>query len=197
MATAGLRERKKEQTRDTMFRTALHLFADRGFEHVTVEEIAAACDVSPRTFFRYFSVKEDVLFADGDALRSRVIGLLDAQDQRLSVFQVLEAAMLEVASHYAGQRDVLELRRKIVEATPSLQTRSAESKQGWEAEIVAHLRESGRARRTSDLELRLVVAVCTTALRTAIETWVASAGADDLVKLTRAAFRRLRSGFER
>ncbi|MEY2417820.1 MAG: hypothetical protein QOG90_500 [Actinomycetota bacterium] len=178
-----------------MFHTALDLFAARGFDHVTVEEIAAACDVSPRTFFRYFASKDDVLFAEGDALRVRLIELIDAQHERASAFQALEAALLEVAAHYASQGDMLAQRRKIVDATPSLQTRSAESKQGWEAEIVAHLRESGRAKRMSDLDLRLTVAVCTDALRTAIDAWVASDG-DNLVKLTRGAFRRLRAGFD-
>ena len=67
MAT-GLRERKKRETREALSRTALELFAERGYDETTLAEIAEAAGVSTRTIFAYFPSKEDILFANTQAM---------------------------------------------------------------------------------------------------------------------------------
>ncbi len=79
----GLRERKKRQTREAIAAAAMELFQARGFEDVTVAEVAAAADVSEKTVFNYFPTKEELVFSRGedrldehvDAIRNRVPGV--------------------------------------------------------------------------------------------------------------------------
>ncbi|MEU3405180.1 TetR family transcriptional regulator [Streptomyces sp. NPDC006670] len=72
----GLRERKKQKTRQTIFEAALHLFLTRGFDEVSIVEIAEAAEVSKRTLFTYFPTKEDLVlhvFADHEDESARVV----------------------------------------------------------------------------------------------------------------------------
>ena len=64
MNSPGLRERKKQKTRWAIQEHALRLFAEQGYEATTVDQIAAAAEISPSTFFRYFPTKEDLVIED-------------------------------------------------------------------------------------------------------------------------------------
>ncbi len=196
MSGTGLRERKKERTRQALAGSALRQFAERGFDHVTVEEIADDCDISPRTFFRYFASKEDVLFADSDARQGRLLDSLAAQPADFSALQTLQAAVLDVATEYELHRDEMVARRDLISSTPSLQARAIERYQGWEGELIGGLRRAGRVEGMSDLELRLTVAAATTALRVAVELWIDDPTAGDLSDVLTSALDHLRSGLD-
>ena len=87
----GLRQRKKARTRAAIREQALRLFGDQGFDATTVEQIAAAAEVSPSTFFRYYPAKEDVLTGDGvDAL---VVEALAGQPPGLDPVAAVRAAL--------------------------------------------------------------------------------------------------------
>ncbi len=92
---ASLRERKKLATRRTLRRVAIDLVAERGFARVTVEDIAEAADVSPRTFFNYFPTKEAAVFgADPDRLdriRAGIVSAAPGQDAHAALREVLAA----------------------------------------------------------------------------------------------------------
>src|SRR4051794_227223 len=151
VTVAGLRERKKEKTRAALVRSALRQFAKRGFDHVTVEDIAGACDVSPRTFFRYFASKEDVLFADKDLQRARMLDVLGSQSVDVPPLRALQEAVLPVAADYQEPAEPMLLRHRIVAATPGLRLRAAERHEGWESAVLDALRRSGRADGMTDL----------------------------------------------
>ena len=196
MGTAGLRERKKAKTRDALVRSALRQFAERGFEHVTVEEIAEDCEVSPRTFFRYFASKEDALFGDADEVRGRLLAALAEQPIEAGVLGALRGAVLSVAGELEHDRDHALLRQRVIAADPSLRGRSAERFHGWTDAVTAELRKGGWADRTSELDLRLAVAASATALSVATALWAEDGGHGDLTALLTDVLDRLRTGLD-
>lgn len=90
----GLRERKKARTRDALIDSALRLFGDQGFTATTTEQIAASVEVSQRTFFRYFSSKEEVVTAAQDALDDEFRSRLADQPAALHPLHALRNAAL-------------------------------------------------------------------------------------------------------
>lgn len=88
----GLRERKKAKTRAAIQRHALRLFREQGYEATTVEQIAAAAEVSPSTFFRYFPTKEDVVLYD--PFDPILLAAIEAQPAELSPLEAIREAML-------------------------------------------------------------------------------------------------------
>ena len=194
----GLRERKKARTREALQEAAMDRFARQGFDGTTVEEIAEACEVSPRTFFRYFPTKEDVLFADGEVRRERLLAVIAERPIEEPAFVALRAAMRTLTDDYRDDRDALVSRFQIVAASPHLQAYKAEHQHGWEAAVVDVLERRALARHDAVArdELQLVTAVATAALRVALDAWVADASAPDLGVLLDAAFARLAVGFE-
>ena len=97
-AGSGLRERKKERTHDAIRDAALELFHEKGYEGTTVDDIAAAADVSPRTFFRYYANKEEVLFSAFDETLELLRDFLHAFPPEVTVGQALRAALNEFAA---------------------------------------------------------------------------------------------------
>src|ERR1700722_7152467 len=93
----GLRERKKARTRAALREHALRLFGEQGYHATTVEQIAAAAEVSPSTFFRYFPTKEDLVLQDDmDPLLAEAI---EHQPPELGVVAAVRASLRTVISN--------------------------------------------------------------------------------------------------
>jgi AcrR family transcriptional regulator len=118
-ATLGLRERKKQQTRDTIARVALELFAERGYEETTLADIAEAADVSPRTIFAYYEGKEDILFCGEGAFLDTLKQLLQERPAGNTTIDSIREFLASIEPPDEQAR----LRKKIVTESPSLQMR--------------------------------------------------------------------------
>jgi AcrR family transcriptional regulator len=184
MTAVGLRARKKERTRDELAAAALALFEEHGFDGATVEAIAAAADVSPRTFFRYFPTKEDVLFdddaGDGGQRATLVMAALRHHPSATSPGLVLRDVMQALVATYETELPTLLLRKRVIAATPALRTRAIERRHTWEAAVVDALRDRFGSDADTTFELRVTVAAITAGMNVAIDAWLESNGRLDL-----------------
>jgi AcrR family transcriptional regulator len=133
--TTGLRERKKQQTRELIAETARRLFSERGFERVSVAEIARVADVSEKTVFNYFPTKEDLAFAgreEGIAQFVTAIAERPPGSSVLDVFRTMTHTVLDVFVA-GGDEDLLAV-AKIIRGSRALQERLTV---GWESGAAA------------------------------------------------------------
>src|SRR5690242_19094138 len=104
--TGGLRERKKLRTREQITEAAIGLFAKRGFDGTTVDDIAAAADVSRRTFFRYFARKEDVILAWKRETANELRDALAARPPEEAPLEAVQGALTALARSYGARREL-------------------------------------------------------------------------------------------
>ena len=137
---SSLRERKRTRTREALIEAAAELFERRGYDGTTIADIAAAADISTRTFFSYFTSKEDVLFPDADA---RVLAALTAIGERRPderPTQILLRALTELGDaggDLVGPMAALRLR--LMRSVPSVRGRGLRLQHDAQAEIADRL----------------------------------------------------------
>jgi AcrR family transcriptional regulator len=192
-ATAGRRDRKKQQTRAALAAAALRLVAERGLDHVTVEEISEAADVSSRTFFNYFSSKDQALTGDQALDGARILAGLAAVPPEVPALQAIRLALAEVIDEMQAHATLWFLRMEVVAQNPvllpQLLASSAESERAMTEAIAARV---GVA--PDHGYPLLVTAVSGAALRTAMMRWTTGAGALQLADLVDEAFAVIAAG---
>jgi AcrR family transcriptional regulator len=195
-APGGLRERKKAQVHAAIQREGQRLFSAHGFEATTVEAIAAACDVSPATVYRYFPTKEDIVFADAERQGARLAELIGEQPSELSPNQALYRALRGLADEYVPNRTAMRATARMLDRSTSLRARKAEAQHRWEETVVAALkaRESTAGHHVDDTLLRIMTATALSSFRVATELWLADKK-KDLHTLVDLAAQRLTDGF--
>lgn len=127
MTVQGLRERKKEATRQRITEAAIALFAERGFERVPVADIAAAAEVSPATVFNYFPAKEDLIYDGMASFNDTMLAAVRGRAEGVSVVAAFREYVLQprgvLADPGSPVVESLALIGGIVAASPSLQAR--------------------------------------------------------------------------
>lgn len=175
-ATTGLREAHKQTTRRALEDAALRLFARDGFDATTVEAIAEEARVSPRTFFRYFATKDEVLdmgFRERHVrLRAETAGAPTAQPD----LDVACAALRVMAAGFEADRDRVLLRARATRTSMVLRGRTADTLAAWEDALAAGLAERRGADRP-DPSARVTAAIALAAWRTAFGLWLAESAA--------------------
>jgi AcrR family transcriptional regulator len=94
METPGLRERKKQRTRQLIVGTAARLFAERGYEHVAVTDVARAAEISEQTVYNYFPAKEHLVLDRDEALRGHLTQLIRTSPRDVSPAAAIRAEAL-------------------------------------------------------------------------------------------------------
>jgi AcrR family transcriptional regulator len=188
----GRRERKKLATRQALQDVALRLVAERGLDQVTVEDISEAADVATRTFFNYFSSKEEALLGnlpEKVATVQRMVVDRPAGEAPLeAVCQVLRTMTLRLAE----RREERLLRQQVIERHPGLLARQLGEYASFEQALAAAVAERLGAGRADALYCRVVAAVAVAAARSAVSTWMAGKGRRPLAGMVDAAFAQLR-----
>src|SRR5438128_10505524 len=124
-AEPSFRERKKQQTRQAIGETAARLFAERGFDAVTVAEVARAADVSEGTVFNYFPTKEDLFYVQMEDFEAALVDAVRSRAPGESVLAAFRRFVLEGTARLAAAEvaDVISTAALIVGASHALQAR--------------------------------------------------------------------------
>jgi AcrR family transcriptional regulator len=173
----GRRETKKRATRARLEEVAFDLFLRRGYDATSVTDVAAAADVSERTFFRYYSSKQDVVFAglDDDLERFAVI-FADALVAPEPAWDDVIRAMRRYAEILEPSRDRNARRARLVRATPNLLGPANMRLADWRYRACRIMAERyGRA--PQDFEIQLLAGLTSAVLTTAMTVWIDTEGA--------------------
>jgi AcrR family transcriptional regulator len=185
-ASDGRRERKKTRTRDDLVAAATELFATNGYDNTTIDEITDRADVSPRTFFRYFASKEDVLFPADLRAEPLLSALADQPKSSNDLEAIRDVYLAQIPYDDATVRNVL-LLKKAIRSTPALEGRDlALQHQFCDHLAVAVARRNGLDQ--PDDHAQMVAALAQVVIRLAFDRWADTDGREDLATLLRHRF---------
>jgi AcrR family transcriptional regulator len=193
-SSPGLRERKKQKTRWAIQEHALRLFAEQGYDATTVDQIAAAAEISPSTFFRYFRTKEDVVIED--EYDNLMAGLAVAAPPEASPVEAMRRA-IRSGFTAMGDEDLRKMneRMRLIMSVPALRARSLENLLD-SIDLLAEVIGKRLARDPKDFPVRVVAGAVLGVLLAALRTWLDSDGGRNILELMDEGLAELDAGLK-
>jgi AcrR family transcriptional regulator len=189
----GLRQRKLQATRERLTRRAMALFLERGFEATTIDDIAAAADVSRRSFFHYFASKEDVVAAWQEGAAAALVAEVVARPAGETMLTAAENAIAAALKRIDPAEAAAMSRLK--RDNPALRARDQLKYEKLERALAEGL--SQRARTKSDkLKARLVAMIATGAMRVGGESWIGEGAREKPEAFVKRTFDAIRAILE-
>jgi len=189
--TRGLRERHKLRTHLALRDTALELFLQRGFEATTVEDVAAAVDVSPRTFFRYFPTKGDVIVLPYVDLFDDWEMLVRTAPAERALIDVLREASHFITQAYEDDSQYWDRHHQAVTTDPNLGPVMLQTQARLQHRAAATLAERLGLDPLHDLRPRIIAAAAMAAVGAAVTHWYAGGRQDDRRAVIDAAYQQV------
>lgn len=190
-----MRERKKLRTREVLIRVSTDLVAEHGFDGVSVDQIAAAADISTRTFFNYFRTKEDAVVGWAPDELARVVDTIGEIPTGVSAFDALTRALRDQLHRRRPNGDEVLKRMRVIAGDPRLLANQAGRFSELEHELVAALIARRGAGEGDGLREHVMVASVLATTRATLLAWGENGGRTPLEQYLDAALSELRNGF--
>ncbi|TLQ48718.1 TetR family transcriptional regulator [Streptomyces marianii] len=185
------RDIARAAVRAELAEVAFGLFRRKGFDNVTVNDLAAAAGVSRSTFLRYFGTKEDAVLSAFDTHGERIAEALRVRPAAEGDLRALRAAMDVVVGPYRQDPEGALALARLVRETPALCARQLERQRTWHPLLEQALAERAGPSGASALARSVKAAAALDCLNIAVDHWTASDGVLDLIALLDGAFAAL------
>ncbi len=185
----GPMARWKPDGRGRLEQAALELFGERGFERVTVAEIAERAGLTERTFFRHYADKREVLFGGGPMLQELLVNAVADAPAGAAPIDVVASALDAAAALLGARRDFAQRRHAVISANAELRERELIKL----ASLAAALADALRARGVKEPAASLTAEAGIAVFRVAFERWVAPKNKQSLARLIHASFAELKA----
>ena len=176
VSLSSLREVKKERSRRAIIDAGMRLFHERGFDAVTVADVAAAAEVAPRTLHRYFTSKDEIVFADEEEFRALVVSALRERPAGDDWMSTTEAILAQLVAWLGDRREDVRRRDALIAATPLLRARELAKQAAIEQLIAEHLAARSGVVLDVDVSPRLWAKLVLACFQSGYRVWLASGG---------------------